>query len=136
MSWPLVFSQQPITAVHTHGICFFVPKDDENWAYYHTNLSPKYFAQHAKTRLPIIVILPRNIYWCVDQLGTKDGVPHGGGWNVTGKIGPIGCTLNCTPSINFNGLYHGFVQIGPNQRSIVTDDCEGRKFTADGVFLP
>ncbi len=40
-------------------------------------------------------------------------------WNVSGTP-PL---VSATPSINFVGIYHGFVTNG-----VVTDDCEGRKF--------
>jgi len=58
---------------------------------------------------------PTGVIWAMREQGT-DG--HSS-WVITGT--PPNVTA--TPSINFVGVYHGFVTAG-----VVTDDCEGRKF--------
>lgn len=54
--------------------------------------------------------------WAMGEPPTNN--PNGG-WKVSGE--PPNVTA--TPSINFVGVYHGWVTNG-----VVTDDCEGRKF--------
>jgi hypothetical protein len=60
--------------------------------------------------------------WALKEKPT-DG---GNGWTWTGEAPNI----TATPSINFVGIYHGWVQNG-----MVTDDCEGRKFDDLGKRL-
>jgi hypothetical protein len=78
-------------------------------------VSHQYERDWADKRPPLVVRLPGNIDFCIDQgmLKTRDG------WLVTGTAPNI--TLS--PSINVSGLYHGWIKDG-----VITDDCEGRKY--------
>jgi hypothetical protein len=78
-------------------------------------VSTQYERDWEGKRPPLVVRLPGNVDFCVDQgmLKTRDG------WQVTGSVPRI--TLS--PSINVNGVYHGWIRDG-----VITDDCEGRKF--------
>jgi hypothetical protein len=48
------------------------------------------------------------------------------GWRVTG----VPPRLTVTPSINCHGVYHGYLTDG-----VITDECEGRKYTEDGRLI-
>lgn len=65
-------------------------------------------------RPPICIALPgfkgSTVVWIPDQKP---------GWTVTGEAP----NLTVTPSINVEGVYHGFIQNG-----MITDDLEGRKY--------
>lgn len=74
-------------------------------------------------RLPIIVLLPGRVPFCVDAQQMRNGEGIGGGWSVSGDAPSI----TVSPSINVGGVYHGFIQNG-----VITDDCEGRQFRLDG----
>lgn len=60
---------------------------------------------------------PREACRCPGEYTSKG---YYGGWAVKGT--PPNITVH--PSINMNGRYHGFIKDG-----VITDDCEGRKFT-------
>jgi hypothetical protein len=83
-------------------------------------------------RAPILIALPdissSPSIWCPDQMAWNVAQgSHGHGWDVAGTLPK----LTITPSINFPGRYHGYVQDGQ-----VTDDCEGRKYNPCGTLLP
>lgn len=90
-------------------------------------LSPRYWALPEPRRLPIVVRLPGPCDFAIDTLAWRhDGerFQHlGDGWTVTGEA-PL---LTMSPSINIGGAYHGYIQNG-----VVTEDCEGRLFDANG----
>lgn len=65
------------------------------------------------------VRLPGLIDWCIDRPGSQDSR-----WTRTGNPPDI----STQPSINFVGLYHGYISEG-----YVTDDYDGRKFNDDGT---
>ena len=84
-------------------------------------LSDEYLAQRIDQRPPLTVYLPGCGWFCVDS------APSNGdrsGWNVTGT--PPAITVS--PSINCEGHYHGWLRDG-----VITDDCEGRRYIADGT---
>jgi hypothetical protein len=66
----------------------------------------------------ILVLLPGRVLWQMNGPGT-----NGHRWTVTGEIPNV----TASPSINYVGIYHGWVQNG-----VVTDDVEGRKFDSMG----
>jgi hypothetical protein len=66
----------------------------------------------------IQVKLPGPTIWSMNRPGT-----NGCKWDVSGEIPNV----TASPSINFVGLYHGWVQNG-----VVSDDVEGRKFDEMG----
>jgi hypothetical protein len=70
----------------------------------------------------IMVVLPGKTIWPMNEV-TREGAR----WEVSGEIPNV----TSSPSINYVGIYHGWVQNG-----VVTDDCEGRKFDALGNKLP
>lgn len=70
---------------------------------------------------PIMVKLPGGHDWCLDSEAS------GGGYWVRSGTPPH---LEVHPSINVVGSYHGWLQGG-----VLTDDCEGRRFTPDGKPL-
>ncbi len=82
-------------------------------------LSPNYHSQWAGKRAPLVVCLPNNTFFCVDNMAT-DG---GNGWTVTGEA-PL---ITVSPSINIVGSYHGWIKNG-----VISDDCEGRVFDGEG----
>jgi hypothetical protein len=82
-------------------------KPDE-WQYKH------YKCQPGPDGLAVAVRLPAGLVWAVDGEGT-----NGCRWTRTGT--PPEITMS--PSINFTGSYHGWVQNG-----YVTEECEGRRF--------
>lgn len=82
-------------------------------------LGSNYFAHNAH-RKPIVVWLPGGNAWCIDGRACNDGVYYGDGWLVSGD--PYLGTLTVKPSINMNGIYHGWLA---NNR--ISQDCEGRK---------
>lgn len=69
----------------------------------------------------LFVRLPAYIDWCIDRPGTG-----GSKWTRSGEPPDV----NVIPSINYVGIYHGWVRNG-----WVTDDCEGRKFDDAGRAL-
>ncbi len=109
------------------GDCFYRPDFLKAWP---GELAPLYYASNAH-RPPICVVLPGFAWWVVDSYSSRDTRGGPGGWTVTGDIQPGTPTLTCSPSIDYGKRYHGYVQGGA-----ITDDCEGRKFAADGSSLP
>jgi hypothetical protein len=59
--------------------------------------------------------------WYMSEPGT-----NGFRWALSGDMPNV----TATPSINFVGSYHGWVQGG-----VVTEDCEGRKFDDRGKLV-
>jgi len=84
-------------------------------------LSDAYIAKWkgSSYRLPHIVRLPDGSDFCIDGPCYDNGKRYGG-WEVTGE--PPMVTLS--PSINIRGYYHGWIKDG-----VISDDCEGRKFS-------
>jgi hypothetical protein len=82
-------------------------------------LSPEYKRDWYGKRLPLFVMTPAGP-WCIDAVST-DG--HGNnndhGWTITGEAPNV----TASPSINFQGGYHGWLQNG-----VLSDDVEGRRF--------
>lgn len=86
-------------------------------------LAPNYYRDWNGKRPPLWICLPGGNWWCVDTLPVPS--LQGDGWKVTGAVPCI----TVSPSINFEGGYHGWIRDG-----VVTDDCEGRRFTPEGVL--
>lgn len=61
-------------------------------------------------------------WFCPDRLYQDERV----GWLVTGELPAV--TVN--PSVNIPGVYHGWIRGG-----IISDDCEGRRFTPSGRLI-
>lgn len=78
-------------------------------------LSDEYKRDVAGRRPPMVVMLPGYGDWCIDSpmSGSESG------WAVAGD--PPALTLS--PSINCEGVYHGFIVDG-----VLQDDVDGRKF--------
>jgi hypothetical protein len=70
----------------------------------------------------LCVLLPGKSIWHMHHKGT-DGCL----WNISGSPPRV----TASPSINLVGIYHGWVRDG-----VVTDDCDGRRFGADGIRIP
>jgi hypothetical protein len=106
------------------GDMYYAPHMLEN-EFERSGLAPSYFAQRSQ-RPPIVVICPGGRSWCVDQraYNHSQGGWCGEGWSVSGEP-PL---ITCSPSINLQGSYHGFLQNG-----VLTDDCEGHRFTPEGM---
>lgn len=85
------------------------------------HLSSKYQERWQALRPPLTVAMPGGSWWTIDE----DATCGGGGWDITMELGPNGEPLHVTanPSINVVGKYHGWLR-----DSVLTDDCEGRKF--------
>lgn len=84
-------------------------------------LSAEYNATTRAHRAPLIVRLPGDLDFCIDSRAWSGGKVYGDGWHPVGD--PPRVTLN--PSINFPGIYHGWIRDG-----VISDDCEGRTFPA------
>ena len=144
MPWPLILLSETEWKVKRKDIalmpghcCYapwiLVPKDNGEDDWRKSALGRRYWnlpdSPERPRRAPILIALPDGgsdipTIWCPDQMAW-DGVrgSHGDGWDVTGTL-PI---LTCMPSINYPGRFHAWIRDG-----FVTDDCEGRKFTACG----
>ncbi|WDL96961.1 hypothetical protein [Alicyclobacillus sp. ALC3] len=81
------------------------------------HLSAHYLAEPAG-RPPLWVMTPGGC-WCVDERPFVRGEWTDGGWKVTGTAPNI----TARPSINFPGLYHGWLTDG-----VLSDDLEGRRY--------
>jgi len=107
------------------GTMFAVPKDADmdQWPWYLA--SPENIADHNRDQTPIFVILPSRTLFLIH--GTCwQGTRRYGGWGVSGEVP----NLTVTPSINIGGFYHGWLTNG-----LISDDCEGRKYDAEGNLL-
>lgn len=82
------------------------------------SLSDNYKSTAQGKRAPLYVMTPAGPF-CVDQSQVVNGEFAGGGWYVSGEAPNI----TVSPSINFPGQYHGWLQNG-----LLTDDCEGRRY--------
>lgn len=78
-------------------------------------LSDDYVRDHAGKRAPLAVVLPNGDIFGIDThiTGSRRG------WTVTGEAPNI----TVSPSINFIGRYHGWLQNG-----VLSEDVEGRTF--------
>lgn len=95
-------------------------KDLSVGAMFHTSDMPPYddgSAYHA-ARPSIIVLLPGRVLWHMNDKGSEGCL-----WQIDGEIPNV----TASPSINYVGIYHGWVQNG-----VVSDDVEGRKFDEMG----
>lgn len=86
-------------------------------------IGTKYFERWAAKRPPVVVYLPGNIAFCVDDAARQNGKIISAGWNVAGDA-PL---ITVHPSINIGGIYHGYITNG-----IIGDDTEGRKYDENG----
>lgn len=84
-----------------------------------------YFAQNAG-RPPLVVRLPGPCDFSVDGPVWSGGRRIEPGWRVEGDA--PGITVQ--PSVNIGGCYHGWIQGG-----VITDDCEGRVYDAQGRLV-
>lgn len=82
----------------------------------------QYYLDNNSHRRPLFVVLPNNDLFCVDGQCWSGG-NHYGGWQVFGEAPSV----TVSPSINIEGSYHGFLQNG-----VISDDCEGRTYDAEG----
>ncbi len=122
MTWPLVLitAEQWMSPTFKRlpGHCCYAPwvleKQRPN------QIGSLYLQNHAGKRPPILIVLPGGSGWCPDMRAWASAQGyHGEGWAVVGDLPNV----TITPSINYVGVYHGWVQNG-----VITDDCEGRKF--------
>jgi hypothetical protein len=78
--------------------------------------SDEYKRDWADKRPPICICLPQNAWWVIDQKASNGGAS---GWTIAGEAP----SLTASPSINVEGIYHGWLRDG-----VLTDDVEGRRF--------
>lgn len=98
-------------------------------------LGQNYFNDWAASRQPLVVALPAVYadaapeyrcsvqFFCLDAKAS--GESHGNGWKVSIEgdlVDGQQPKITVSPSINCVGSYHG----------VITDDCEGRKYTPKG----
>lgn len=115
MTWPIrVHVARP--AHPAIGDMWPDPELLEGW--YRQYLSPAYLADRMH-RAPLVVRIPGNHEFCIDDRFRRDGDPAPDGWTVTGET----TALTLSPSVNIAGIYHGHIQNG-----FITPDCEGRTF--------
>lgn len=100
------------------------PKWDALIRLYASHLSDYYKANNSD-RLPLFVILPGMVPFCIDGQCQSNGEFYGG-WTVIGEP-PL---INVMPSINLGGTYHGFLQHG-----VISPDCEGRQYDEHGYQI-
>lgn len=90
-----------------------------------------FMAETEADRRKVGAVWPYNRGWSVRLPGlhafwskriASDGKP----WDVNGE--PPNVTVS--PSINLLGVWHGWIRNG-----VITDDCEGRRYDADGRLL-
>jgi len=84
-----------------------------------TLLSSEYLRDWLATRLPLFVVLPNGEEFCPDFSYSYTRGNTQEGWTVTGDAPNI----TVSPSINFVGRWHGFLQNG-----VLSEDVEGRTF--------
>ena len=115
------------------GDMFFINPDEwledghYKWPAYYASperLSPFYKAYN-QDRLPILVVLPSRVLWCVDSMCVNSSNRYGR-WLVIGKAPNI----SVYPSINVEGHYHGFLTNG-----MIGNDVEGRKYSDTGEIV-
>lgn len=85
-------------------------------------LSEHYNQVNKSVRPPLLVQLPGKSIFCIDGMCIADGKYYGG-WIVSG----VAPNITVTPSINAQGVYHGYLTNG-----VLSDDCEGRKYDERG----
>jgi hypothetical protein len=125
VSWTLRFRERPKDDDPPKvGDCWYAPEMvNEYRDHYLQYLSDEYKTTWLGKRPPIIVQLPGGKFgfgFCIDEGARNNGVWSTHGWTVTGELPKI----TVSPSINCIGIYHGFIHNG-----VLTDDCEGRKFS-------
>jgi hypothetical protein len=86
-------------------------------AMWHSSIQPNYHGQNAGP----CVLLPGRVVWNMSEPGTNGHL-----WTVSGGIPNV----TATPSINYVGIYHGWVTGG-----VVSDDVDGRKFDQMGNMI-
>ena len=94
---------------------WYIEKDGVPCSY----LTEEYKRDWMSKRLPLVVMLPCKEGFLVDSRCMVNGKMLDHGWKVTGEVPNI----TVSPSINFIGRYHGWLQNG-----ILSDDIEGRKY--------
>jgi len=90
---------------------------------YEHMLSPRYLAMPEPRRAPLVVCLPGGVDFVIDTRAWKDGVHYGDGWSLSGDPAR---SLTLSPSVNINGIYHGWIRDG-----VITEDVEARAFPDD-----
>lgn len=125
MSWKLRLSDRddPLQRARPQvGDCWYADYyvDDEVYRnFFDKRKSAEYVSDAEGKRAPIIVCIPDGnggvLKFCPDMRANGDAQ----GWRVTGELPNI----TITPSINAEGIYHGFVTEG-----VLSDDVEGRTF--------
>lgn len=116
MSWPCRLIARPEKPSSVVGDMWYLdPASDE-----HADmlLAPEHVGKR-----PLIVVLPGPVHFAVYGPTWKDGQRGPGGWKVVGDAP----ALTVTPSININGVWHGYLQDG-----YITADVEGRRFNEAG----
>lgn len=86
-------------------------------------LSDEYRRDWQGRRRPILVALPGGAIFNLDRFASGSGRS---GWTITGAPP----RLTATPSINCEGVWHGYLTGG-----VLTEDCESRRFDDDGRRL-
>jgi hypothetical protein len=119
VTWPIrLLDKRPTWDERQVGDAWWAAPDDDA---YSTLVGTK----HRHLERVLWVSLPgiENGYpFCVHAPATREG-PDGAGWSVSGDAPRI----TVEPSINIVGSYHGWIRDG-----VISDDCEGRRFNADG----
>lgn len=95
-----------VNGAQPHDVWYFVRHTAKA-----AHLSDFYFENNAH-RLPLVVMLPNRVLFCVDSKCINNGI-RSGGWSVSGTAPNI----TVSPSINVGGAYHGFLRNG-----IIEDD--------------
>lgn len=115
MSWKLRLHENQPLPIHI-GDCWMIPPDDIERRIKLGLMSNEFKAGKS---LALMVVLPGINLFLLSQRPTSGTA----GWVVTGTA-PV---ITVMPSINCVGSFHGFITNGE-----ITEDCEGRKFDANG----
>lgn len=128
MSWPCKLIVLTDVERELHGMPT-VPNVGDMWL---TPMTPhrepqvgsNYLKDWKGKRDLICVYMPGGWIWMPDLMAYSGELGrHGNGWKVHGEPPCI----TCEPSINACGIYHGYIRDG-----VITEDVEGRRFSADG----
>lgn len=86
-----------------------------------TGKSPEYESMHRGKRPPLVVMVPPNVPFCVDN---KADNMNGHGWAVTGEAPNI----TVSPSIGIRDRGGGFSYHGWLKNGVLSDDIDGKTY--------
>jgi hypothetical protein len=112
------------------GDLFFATKNQQYmkyWPYLYaqSHLLSKFYKEVEKERLPLLVVLPGRVVFCLDAMNFCANSLYGG-WTVTGTPPYI----SIDGVITLDNVYSGTIRNG-----VIADDFLGRKYDKNGERL-